>query len=569
MLFVRRTTWSTPCSRATSIVRSVEPSSMTSHSTVVEALDLAREIAQRDGEGLLLVQAGDLDDQLHGAGRTVPSGVSWRARSLTRRSAGIRDSSAGARSRRPTRWPRPRSPSCCACFLVGFLVYPTYPNYDSYYSLLWGREVLDLQAPFFEGFRVPTEHPLAIAAGALLSLLGQVGDRVWVGMTLATFLWLVWGIYRLGRVAFTPLIGALAALLLLTRFDFAFLAARGYIDVPYMAMVVWAAVLEATRPKRGWPVFLLLGLAGLLRPGGVDPQRPLLPVDEPPRHLGGASPLRRDDRRRAADLGRRRLRGHRRPAVLAALHELVGRGPRPPAHAGGDPVGAAGFLLATSSSCRCCWPRCWASASSVWAAPRRAVMPLVLLFSGVGTFVLIGVAGLSVIERYLIVAALALLVFAAVGVGGFTMLRPGRLRTGWMTASAVLRARRRDLHRHARRRDQAHQRAAVPRRRARVARERAAQAGGHARAALRAADRAQPQARARRALDPRPAARPRARRAPTRTAAQPAARRRRSTSRAASRSSATPSRTRSTRPRSRSRRTAGGAIATQRLRRRV
>ena len=47
----------------------------------------------------------------------------------------------------------------------GFLVYPTYPNYDSYYSLLWGREVLDLQAPFFEGFRVPTEHPLAIAVG--------------------------------------------------------------------------------------------------------------------------------------------------------------------------------------------------------------------------------------------------------------------------------------------------------------------------------------------------------------------------------------------------------------------
>jgi hypothetical protein len=75
---------------------------------------------------------------------------------------------------------------------------------------------------------------------------------------------------------------------------------------------------------------------------------------------------------------------------------------------------------------------------SVWAAPRRAVMPLVLLGSGIGTFVLIGVAGLSVIERYLIVAALALLVFAAVGVGGFTMLRPGRLRTGWMVVSAVL-----------------------------------------------------------------------------------------------------------------------------------
>src|SRR5919204_5320997 len=34
LLLVRRTMWSTPCSRATSTVRSVEPSSMTSHSTV-------------------------------------------------------------------------------------------------------------------------------------------------------------------------------------------------------------------------------------------------------------------------------------------------------------------------------------------------------------------------------------------------------------------------------------------------------------------------------------------------------------------------------------------------------
>ncbi|MEO8690226.1 MAG: hypothetical protein ABI611_18665, partial [Solirubrobacteraceae bacterium] len=71
-------------------------------------------------------------------------------------------------------------------------------------------------------------------------------------------------------------------------------------------------------------------------------------------------------------------------------------------------------------------------------APRRAVMPLVLLLSGIGTFVLIGIAGLSVIERYLIVAALALLVFAAVALGGFTMLRPGWLRTTWAAVAALL-----------------------------------------------------------------------------------------------------------------------------------
>ena len=92
------------------------------------------------------------------------------------------------------------------------------------------------------------------------------------------------------------------------------------------------------------------------------------------------------------------------------------------------------------------------------------------------------------------------------------MLRPGRLRTGWMVASAVLRARaasiftatRVDLTKLTNElqfRGDAHASLVS------VLHE----PGGHARAALRAADRAQPQARARRALDPRPAARPRAR----------------------------------------------------------
>src|SRR5690606_36976697 len=95
---------------------------------------------------------------------------------------------------------------------------------------------------------------------------GEVGGRVFVALILASFLWLVWAVYRLGRVAFTPLVGGLAALLLRTRFDFAFLAARGYIDIPYMALVVWAAVLEAERPRRGASVLWLLALAGMLRP---------------------------------------------------------------------------------------------------------------------------------------------------------------------------------------------------------------------------------------------------------------------------------------------------------------
>src|SRR3954465_13460765 len=85
----------------------------------------------------------------------------------------------------------------CLGFLVGFFVFPTYPVYDSYYSLLWGRAVLHGQLPVFDGSRPPTERPLWIAAGAVLSLFGQAGDRLWVLMILATFLALVAGVYRL------------------------------------------------------------------------------------------------------------------------------------------------------------------------------------------------------------------------------------------------------------------------------------------------------------------------------------------------------------------------------------
>jgi hypothetical protein len=325
----------------------------------------------------------------------------------------------------------------CLGFAVGILVYPTYPNYDSYYSLLWGREVLDLQQPSFEGFRVPTEHPLAIAAGALLSLLGEGGDRVWIALTFATYLWLVWGVYRLGRTAFTPLVGAVAAALLLTRFDFAFLAARGYIDVPYMALVVWAAVLEARRSRRGVPVFLLLAAAGLLRPEGwvlaglywlwmawraswrerllyaaltaigplVWATVDLIVTGDPLFSLLYTSGS-------AEDLGRQRPLSELPVAVPEFLANIVKL-----------PVliaAVAGFGIA------------------LLAAPRRMLMPLVLLVAGVGTFVLIGVAGASVIERYLAVASVGLLVFAAVFFAGFTMLRRGPARTAWMVASAAL-----------------------------------------------------------------------------------------------------------------------------------
>src|SRR3954467_14010838 len=322
--------------------------------------------------------------------------------------------------------------------LVGYLVYPTFPNYDSYYSLLWAREALHLHPLSFDGYRTPTEHPLAILFGIPLVLLGDGGDRVLVFFTVASFVALTAGLYRLGRLSFGPLVGLVGALLLCTRFDFPFLAVRGYIDIPYLALVMWAAALEVARPRRGLPVFLLLTAAALLRPeawilvglywlwfawrapwrarigyaalAAVGPVAwafldwrvtgdPLFSLH----HTGDT----------AEELGRARGLG----AVPASTQEFLVRLDKLPVVLGG----IAGAALA------------------LWVAPRRIAMPVILFLSGVGTFVAVALAGLSVIQRYLLIPSLIVMIFCGVAIGGWTMLRPGaRVRAVWALGAALL-----------------------------------------------------------------------------------------------------------------------------------
>src|SRR6202020_835651 len=154
----------------------------------------------------------------------------------------------------------------CAVALFGYFAYPTYPTYDSFYALLWGRDLLHAHLPDFRVYRGPTEHPLAIAFGMFCSIFGQGGARLMVFGSIASFVAAVAGMYRLGRLCFGPVVGLVAALLLLSRFFVENLAAQGYLDISYVALIVWAVVLEVERPRRGTPVFLALAAAGLLRP---------------------------------------------------------------------------------------------------------------------------------------------------------------------------------------------------------------------------------------------------------------------------------------------------------------
>jgi hypothetical protein len=341
-------------------------------------------------------------------------------------------------------WPALALAALSVATLVGFLIYPTYPNYDSYYSLLWGREVLHGHLPSFEVYRAPTQHPLAIAFGALLSLLGRGGDRVMVLCTEASFVVLCAGIYRLGRVAFTPLVGLAAAAILCTRFDFPFLAARAYIDIPYLAFVVWAAALELQRPRRGGIVWVLLICAGLLRPEAWL----LIGLYFLWMAAGVGGPLRA------------RASTWLRYAAIAAIAPLVWAGTD--LAVTGNPLfslqhtsglaeelgrtrglsevpGAMKQFFYNLAKAPVIYAAIAGFLAALWLAPRRVVMPALLWVIGTGTFVLVGIAGLSVIDRYLLVPALMVMLFGAVALAGWTMLREGLwLRKAWAIGALLI-----------------------------------------------------------------------------------------------------------------------------------
>jgi len=336
-------------------------------------------------------------------------------------------------------WPAIALLALSVATFVGFLVYPTYPNYDSYYSLLWGREILHGHLPSFEAYKAPTEHPLAIAFGALLSLGGRGADRAMVFFTEASFVVLCAGVYRLGRVAFTPLVGLAAAAILCTRFDFPFLAARAYVDIPYLALVVWAAALELGRPRRGGVVWVLLAGAGLLRPEAwILAGLYFFWMASGTRSVG-----------RWVRYGAIAAIG---PVVWVAVDFVVTGHPLfSLQHTSGlaEELGRTKGLAEVPSAMRTFFfslakaPVIWAGmlgfALALLMTPRRILMPTLLWLIGSGTFVLVGLAGLSVIDRYLLVPALMTMLFAAVTLAGWTMLREGTvLRRAWAVLAALV-----------------------------------------------------------------------------------------------------------------------------------
>jgi hypothetical protein len=347
-----------------------------------------------------------------------------------------------ARDRRGSRKAVLALAAVCAGGLACFFAFPTYPTYDSLYALLWGRELLHLQLPDIAVYRAPTEHPLAIAFGAFCSLFGQAGARVMVLGSVASFVALTAGVHRLARVCFAPLVGVLAALLVLSRFFVENLALQGYLDVTYAALIVWGAALEAGRPRRGWPVLALLLAAGLLRPEAWL--------------LSGVYWLwlawRQPLRAHLAELALAALA----PAVWMGLDTALTGDPLHSLHSVsglaqelGRTQGIGGVLSSTwSYSVRIDKLAVVAGAVAGVAialtllprlASRRLRVPLALVACVLLAFVVEGAAGASVLDRYMLAGAIALLPLCALTLGGWSLLERGsRLRRAWMLAAGAL-----------------------------------------------------------------------------------------------------------------------------------
>jgi Dolichyl-phosphate-mannose-protein mannosyltransferase len=320
--------------------------------------------------------------------------------------------------------------------VAAWALVPTHPNYDTYYHLVWGRELLDAAKPTFTAYAAPTEHPLFLALCAALGLLGDDADRLVVLVCALSLVALAWGTYRVGAAVFGRWPGLLGAAFVGSSFAFLLYAARAYVDVPFLAIVLWAAALEAETPRRGRPVMALLAVAGLLRPEAwVLAGAYWLWSSWPPARRG----LRLDLLALAA-VG---------PVVWAGVDLWVTGDPLFSLHATSDladelnrnrgladvPGSFVSFVVDAARP-----PVAVAALAGIVLAwrlrsARAPHVPIALFGAGVLTFVATGGAGLSVLPRYLTVPVVAVCLVAAYGVLGFTTLPDGALRRWWTRAA--------------------------------------------------------------------------------------------------------------------------------------
>ena len=368
------------------------------------------------------------------------------------------------------------------------LIFPLgFPNYDTIYALLWGREMAEGMSPDTGAALPPTPHPLAELFGLVTTPLGDGSIDLTMVIAYVSLGLVGYLVYRLGSLWFDRPIGAVAAVIVLTRAPYLSNGLRAYVDLPYIALVLGALVIETRRPRAGWPVLALLALAGLLRPEAwlfsfAYLAYLLLEIGPPGSRevAGGERPVTTaptEEGRLSLERADTQSAGLIRPALVRARGNLLSsRGMGLLALALAAPIGWALFDWITTNDPTYSftgtketvetlerqtgpvdlvlygprrlgevlqWPGVVGAAGGIALGlaflRRRSEIGVVAAVLALGAFALLAVSGLAILPRYTMLAAAVLAVFAALGLLGWRLLEPGhRWRRPWQAFAVVV-----------------------------------------------------------------------------------------------------------------------------------
>ena len=368
------------------------------------------------------------------------------------------------------------------------LLFPTgFPNYDTIYALVWGRELAHGVSPDYGAALPPTPHPLADLLGLVTAPIGDGAIAVTMLVAYLSLGLVGYLVYRLGSLWFDRPIGAVAALIVLTRAPFLSNGLRAYVDVPYIALVLGALLIESKKPRAGWPVLSLLALAGLLRPEAwlfsvvyliyllLSPSQASATADRTagPSHQGGPeeesrAPLDRADTQIAGLI--RPAIGRARGALLSPLGiVLVGLTLAAPIlwalfdwiTTGSPTYSFTGTKETVDTLARHTgpvdlvlwgpralgevmqWPGMVGAAGGMVLGlaflRRRSALGIAAVVLALAAFALLAAAGLAIIARYTMLGGAILAIFVAVGLLGWRLLDAGHpWRRRWQVFAGLV-----------------------------------------------------------------------------------------------------------------------------------
>lgn len=313
-------------------------------------------------------------------------------------------------------------------------------GYDSSFALLWGKELANGHPPILESstLHVPTPHPLANAVAAPLTLLGDRALPAFETLILICYSALGIGVLALGWRLFGWAVGVVSMLLVLTRPFFVDLVLEASIDIPFVALVVWAAVVGTSTAGHPAVVLLLLLLAGLLRPEAWP-----LAIGYAVYRGRRSSPLQRVSLAAlslgapiiwlASDLA---ITGNPLHSLLET-RELALRLGRE--RGGETAVSLIPSYLEGLLETAIVWAAIIGIALAVAFRPQQARLPLLGVVAGLGAFLVLGLGGLSLLPRYLLLPGVCLCLFSGLTLAGWLdhCARP-QLRPVWLAGALVL-----------------------------------------------------------------------------------------------------------------------------------